>query len=69
MADGYQKRKICWELNYKFNIKKKNNAVDKGNYFLWHVSLKILDKMFMSSKSEYIKFIKWISIILTKKNS
>lgn len=50
-------------------LKKKNNAVDKGNYFLWHVSLKILDKMFMSSKSEYIKFIKWISIILTKKNS
>ena len=50
-------------------LKKKNNAVEKGNYFLWHVSLKILDKMFMSSKSEYIKFIKWISIILTKKNS
>ena len=58
MADGYQKQKICWELSYKFNMTKKkmNNAVDKGNCFLWHVSLKVLDKIFMIN----CIFKKWI---------
>ena len=36
--------------------KKMNNAVDKGNCFLWHVSLKVLDKIFMIN----CIFKKWI---------